>query len=58
MLALVGGLIVAAPPRSLVVVESDERFDFGLFAEPRHGSSGPFPPAYVGIYEKPRPQEE
>ena len=58
MLALFGGLIVAAPPESLVVVESDERFDFGLLPEPQAWDLRPFPPAYVGIYEKPRPQEE
>jgi 16S rRNA (guanine966-N2)-methyltransferase len=50
MLTLLGGLLEAAPPESIFVVEADERFDFGLLPMPEQWDVRPYPPAVVGIY--------
>jgi len=53
MLALIAGLIQKAPAGSLFVVESDDRFEFGLLPEPAEWDVRPTRPALVGIYRKP-----
>jgi 16S rRNA (guanine(966)-N(2))-methyltransferase RsmD len=52
MLGLIEGLIQAAPPESLFVVESDGRFDFSRLSDPQAWQVRSYPPALVGIYEK------
>ena len=52
MLALLSGLIAAAPMESLFVVESDSRFDLALLPDPAAWDIRRYPPAVVGIYEK------
>lgn len=52
MLDLVAGLMDTAPPESVLVVEADERFDFGLLKNPEAWDVRPYPPAVVGIYRK------
>ena len=52
MLELIGRLLHAAPPESLLVVEADERFDFGLLPDPSAWDLRQYPPAVIGIYEK------
>jgi 16S rRNA (guanine(966)-N(2))-methyltransferase RsmD len=53
MLALISGLIEAAPPESIFVVESDERFDFARLPGADQWDVRPMPPALVGIWRKP-----
>ncbi len=52
MLDLMGHLIQAAPEESIFVVESDERFDFGLLPNPQSWQIRRYPPAIIGIYHK------
>lgn len=59
MLALVKALIEHAPAGSVIVVESDERFDFGLLPggvrTDRHSDGWdvrPYSPAVVGVWRK------
>ena len=52
MLALLRGLIAAAPPESVFVVESDGRFDFNCLPEPEQWDVRPTLPAIVGIFHK------
>lgn len=52
LLALLGGLIEAAPAESIFVVESDERFDFGLLPQSEAWDIRRYPPAVVGIYRR------
>ncbi|MCE5266528.1 MAG: RsmD family RNA methyltransferase [Planctomycetaceae bacterium] len=52
MLELVNGLIAAAPAGSVFVVESDQRFDFGLLPNPSAWDVRSYPPAVVGIFRK------
>jgi 16S rRNA (guanine966-N2)-methyltransferase len=52
MLALITGLMSAAPPGSLFAVEADERFDFTLLPEPDQWDVRQYLPAVVGIWEK------
>jgi 16S rRNA (guanine966-N2)-methyltransferase len=54
MLSLIAGMVQAAPPESLFVVESDERLDFTLLPEAGAWQVRSYPPARVGIYEKQR----
>ena len=54
MLALLSGLIAAAPRESLFVVESDARFDPALLPHPADWDVRDYPPAVVAIYEKRR----
>lgn len=58
MLAMIEALTHAAPPDSLIVVEADERFDFGLLpggVRPDRNSPGwdvrEYAPAVVGVLE-------
>jgi len=51
---LLAGLLGAAPAESLFAVESDRRFDFGLLPEPDKWDVRRYPPAMVGVLEKPR----
>lgn len=52
MLDLLGYLFQAAPEESAFVVESDERFDFGLLPDPQSWRIRAYPPAVIGIYYK------
>lgn len=49
MLGLIGTLIDAAPPASLLVVESDQRFDLGELPMPAWWDLREYPPARIGI---------
>lgn len=49
MLDLIGTLIAMAPPGSRFVVESDERFDFGLLPNPEAWDVRRYAPAVVGL---------
>jgi 16S rRNA (guanine966-N2)-methyltransferase len=49
MLALIAGLVRAAPAESIFVVEADERFDFQTLPEPSTWDVRSYPPAVVGI---------
>jgi 16S rRNA (guanine966-N2)-methyltransferase len=49
MLELMGGLITAAPKRSVFVVEADSRFDFQLLPAPEKWDVRTYAPAVVGI---------
>lgn len=49
MLQLIGGLIEAAPPGSLMVVEADIDFDMNLLPDAEQWDIRPYPPAVVGI---------
>ncbi len=53
MLALIGKLLAAAPEKSLFVVEADERFDYGLLPDAEAWDVREYPPARVGVFEKP-----
>ena len=53
MLELVEGFVRRAPAESVVVVESDARFDAGALADPAGWDARPYPPAVVAIYRKP-----
>lgn len=52
MLELLGGLIQAAPLKSIFVVEADERFDFGLLSDPKAWDLRTYRPAVIGVYRK------
>lgn len=52
MMELIAGLVQAAPPSSLFVVEADERFDFLTLPVPHAWTVRAYPPAVVGIYRK------
>jgi 16S rRNA (guanine(966)-N(2))-methyltransferase RsmD len=52
-LELIGTMLDAAPSRSAVVVESDDRFDKGLLPEPDEWDTRRYFPAVVGIRWKP-----
>jgi 16S rRNA (guanine966-N2)-methyltransferase len=52
MLALIGGLVAAAPADSLFAVEADERFDFALLPQPETWDIRTYLPAKVGIFRK------
>jgi 16S rRNA (guanine966-N2)-methyltransferase len=53
MLRLIGPLMKRAPAESIVVVESDCRFDFGLLPEAEAWQVRTYQPAMLGIYHKP-----
>lgn len=57
MLELIVGMIERAPPGSVVVVEADERFDFGLLPTADEWDVRRYPPAVVGLIWKPASQE-
>ena len=50
--SLIARLLDAAPDGSLMVVESDERFDFAVLPEPNRWDVRRHRPAVVGILEK------
>lgn len=52
MLALIGRWVELSPGGSQIVVESDERFDFGLLPEAGKWDMRSYPPAVIGIMEK------
>ncbi|MGA2060376.1 MAG: RsmD family RNA methyltransferase [Thermoguttaceae bacterium] len=52
MLELLGGLIQAAPVKSIFVVEADERFDYALLKDPQAWDVRSYPPAFIGVYRK------
>jgi 16S rRNA (guanine966-N2)-methyltransferase len=52
MLELIGGLLAAAPPESLFVVECDMRFALEQLPEPEVWDVRCYPPAVVAIYER------
>lgn len=52
MLDLLGRLIAGAPSDSIIVVESDERFDFNLLPDAAQWDVRAYPPAVAGIYVK------
>jgi 16S rRNA (guanine966-N2)-methyltransferase len=49
---LVSDLYRRAPGESILVVESDERFDFDLLADLGEWDVRPYPPAVIGILRK------
>lgn len=60
MLSLITGLFQEAPPGSILVVESDDRFGFDSLPEADSWKVRGYPPAFVGIRVKekePRPTE-
>ncbi len=52
MLELIGSLWSAAPVDSLLVVEADERFDYGLLPEPPLWDVRTYLPARIGLAQK------
>ena len=52
MLALIGSVMDAAPPASILVVEADERFDFSLLPEESAWDVRNYAPAVVGVWRK------
>ena len=50
MLELTCGLMRSAPVGSILVVESDARFDFQNLSDPAAWNVRAYPPAVVGIY--------
>ena len=50
MLALIERYQAIAPPASALIVEADDRFDFGLLPQPQAWDVRTYPPAIVGIY--------
>jgi len=52
MLELLGGLIEAAPEKSIFLVEADERFDYALLPDPKTWDVRSYPPAVIGVYRK------
>lgn len=53
LLALINQLVQNAPPSSMFAVEADERFDFSLLPHADQWDVRAYPPAIVGIYDKP-----
>ncbi len=52
MLELIGGLVASSPAESIVVVESDDRFDLRRLPEPGQWDVRAYRPARVAIYRK------
>jgi 16S rRNA (guanine966-N2)-methyltransferase len=57
MLDLIGGLAASCPGQSVLVVEADKRFDFGLLPQPEAWDVRRYPPAVLGIFHKPGVQD-
>jgi len=53
MLALIQGLFDHAPPESILIVESDERFDMTLLPQAETWDVRPYPPAVLALFWKP-----
>jgi len=54
MLELIGGLLQAAPLKSVFVVEADKRFDFTLLPDPNVWDVRSYLPAVISVYRKNR----
>jgi 16S rRNA (guanine966-N2)-methyltransferase len=52
MLELIAGLIDAAPPKSVFVVEADGRFNFDQLPDPPAWNIRSYPPAVIGLFRK------
>jgi 16S rRNA (guanine966-N2)-methyltransferase len=52
-LKLLNTILTAAIPHSVLVVEADARFDFGLLPQPENWEIREYPPALVGILRLP-----
>ena len=52
MLAMISRLLEIAPEGSVIAVEADERFDFGLLPRADQWKLRSYPPAVVGIFAK------
>jgi 16S rRNA (guanine966-N2)-methyltransferase len=52
ILELLGELIRAAPPKSIFIVEADERFDFGSLPDAQDWDVRTHRPAVIGVYRK------
>ena len=50
MVDLIGFWVGIGPPESQIVVEADERFNFGSLVQPEAWDIRQYPPAVVGIY--------
>jgi 16S rRNA (guanine966-N2)-methyltransferase len=50
MLELIARCVMVSPAGSQIVVEADERFDFGSLIQPEAWKIRQYPPAVVGIY--------
>jgi len=50
ILELIAGLIQSAPPESIFIVESDDRFDFGILPDAENWDVRVYPPAVVGLH--------
>jgi 16S rRNA (guanine966-N2)-methyltransferase len=50
-LELIHRWVELSPPKSLIVVEADERFDFGTLPHAESWDIRDYPPAFVGIWE-------
>lgn len=57
MLALIERVIDAAPPGSVLVVEADERWDFGRLPRADAWDVRAYPPAFVGVLRLPEATE-
>lgn len=57
MVGLIGRLMAASPTESVFVVESDERFDFGLLPDAEAWRVRRYRPAVLGIWRKPAEAE-
>jgi 16S rRNA (guanine966-N2)-methyltransferase len=53
MFALLTGLIDRAPTESFFCVEADDRFDFSILPHAADWDVRTYPPAHVGIWQKP-----
>jgi 16S rRNA (guanine(966)-N(2))-methyltransferase RsmD len=53
MLTLIRGLLAESPAASVFVVESDRRFDFGVLADLGAWDVREYPPAVIGMLERP-----
>jgi hypothetical protein len=52
MLELNVSVMDASPPGSILVIEADERFDFGLLPGDSAWNIRTYPPAVVGVWRK------
>jgi 16S rRNA (guanine966-N2)-methyltransferase len=52
MLALISSMCEIAPPSSLVIVETDGRFDTNLLPDASSWDVRTYPPAVIALYEK------
>jgi hypothetical protein len=55
MISLVQTVLAHARAGGTLVVEADERFDFGRLPQPDRWDIRAYPPAVVGVLDVPRP---